>query len=401
MVVDAARWLAEDLLADALPGRWSHVAGVADTACRLAGLLEPDSAEVVTAAAWLHDIGYARDLVITGFHPIDGAAYLARGGMPFPSTVIGLVAHHSGAAFEAAERGVENLLNLYPAPDAVELAILSCADLCTGPDGGPVDPADRIAEVLTRYPPDNPVHRAIARSAPLLLAQARLVLAAAEAMRGRWRRVALPDCVERRGTAAPVMRAAAARRRPLELVADPAGPQWEAVWSREYHRLAATSTGADVDASCGVKIILTGPPDRWDPADADAFAEDLRAAAAAAAGEELCWAQYRAVASDIDTGLTDGGTDRPTMGPPGESACPTRLSTTFYFDDILRFQVDMAFEGRSVHVQQRIVRTLNDVTDWTDLTHLMVEGATEHQFCGTGEQTGPAVRDGDGGVGEP
>ena len=35
----------------------------------------------LVAAAWLHDIGYAPELVETGFHPLDGARYLRREGL--------------------------------------------------------------------------------------------------------------------------------------------------------------------------------------------------------------------------------------------------------------------------------------------------------------------------------
>ena len=37
-------------------------------------------AEVLTQAAVLHDVGYAPDVAITGFHPLDGARHLSRSG---------------------------------------------------------------------------------------------------------------------------------------------------------------------------------------------------------------------------------------------------------------------------------------------------------------------------------
>ena len=40
--------------------------------------------------------------------------------------------------------------------------------MTTGPAGQPVDLEERIAEILERYPPDDPVHRAVSRSHPLL-----------------------------------------------------------------------------------------------------------------------------------------------------------------------------------------------------------------------------------------
>ncbi|WP_396897276.1 HD domain-containing protein [Mycolicibacterium fortuitum] len=170
---------AVELLSPELPRRLLHTKGVAETAERLARVLVPRPVNDIITAAWLHDIGYAPGLVDTGFHPVDGARYARAAG--FSENVVSLIAHHTGALIEADERGLSDRLGEYPVPpDAVELAILSCADLCTGPDGTPVDPGERIAEVLQRYPATDPVHRALARSGPALVDQARLVLAAAE-----------------------------------------------------------------------------------------------------------------------------------------------------------------------------------------------------------------------------
>ena len=40
------------------------------------------SGDVLVAAPWLHDIGYAVEVTDTGFHPLDGACYLASPGAP-------------------------------------------------------------------------------------------------------------------------------------------------------------------------------------------------------------------------------------------------------------------------------------------------------------------------------
>ena len=72
---DWAEATARKLLAKPLPRRWAHTQGVAATARSLAPVLGPD-ADLVTAAAWLHDIGYAPDVAATGFHPLDGARHL-------------------------------------------------------------------------------------------------------------------------------------------------------------------------------------------------------------------------------------------------------------------------------------------------------------------------------------
>jgi len=56
--------------------RWAHVAGVASAASVDGEALRIDEAELLVAAAWLHDIGYSADLLDTGFHPLDGVRYL-------------------------------------------------------------------------------------------------------------------------------------------------------------------------------------------------------------------------------------------------------------------------------------------------------------------------------------
>ena len=64
-----------------------------------------DRAHLVEAAAWLHDIGYAEPLVVTGFHSLDGARYLRDADFS-DRTVWTLVAHHTCALVEAEEQGI-------------------------------------------------------------------------------------------------------------------------------------------------------------------------------------------------------------------------------------------------------------------------------------------------------
>jgi putative nucleotidyltransferase with HDIG domain len=100
--VDEAARLAETKLAEPLPRRWRHVRSVARRARWLAKQLA--LAEELEVAAWLHDIGYAPDLVVSGFHPLDGARFLRRTGLD--ERVVSLVAHHSYARIEAEVRGL-------------------------------------------------------------------------------------------------------------------------------------------------------------------------------------------------------------------------------------------------------------------------------------------------------
>jgi len=116
----------------------------------------------------VHDIGYAPDLVDTGFHPIDGANYLAKVGMP--ERLVNLVAHHSCALLEADLRGLTG--HLEPFADEggpIRDALWHC-DQTTGPGGERVSARERHAEIKQRYGPGHLVTEFIERGAPALLA---------------------------------------------------------------------------------------------------------------------------------------------------------------------------------------------------------------------------------------
>ena len=148
--------------------RWDHVQTVGQLADALAaaGRISAD----VASAAWLHDVGYAEELSTTGLHSLDGAAFLASEGAP--AGVVSLVAHHTGADFEAEERGLRAELAAILAAEPADLDVLILLDLLTAPDGSLTDPETRVAEILSRYPRSSPVHRAVSRSRAELLASA-------------------------------------------------------------------------------------------------------------------------------------------------------------------------------------------------------------------------------------
>ena len=128
--------------------RWRHTAAVAARAAEIAGPLGLDE-DLLVAAAWLHDIGYAPETVVTGFHPLDGARYLT--GRRWPALIAGLVAQHSGARFVAAARGLDALLAAYPDDGGPLSDALTYADQTVGPCGDPVTVVQRRAEMLRRH----------------------------------------------------------------------------------------------------------------------------------------------------------------------------------------------------------------------------------------------------------
>src|SRR5712691_7688295 len=139
-----AEHLGQALLQEPLPRRWAHVKGVAARARSLAAVLGAD-ADLLEAAAWLHDIGYALGLAVTDLHALDGARYL-RNAQHADAMLCRLVAHHSYAIIEAGERGLADLLNLEfePAPHGLSSALTYC-DMTTSPDGELVPVERRLA----------------------------------------------------------------------------------------------------------------------------------------------------------------------------------------------------------------------------------------------------------------
>jgi len=174
-----ARWLREtaeawalagSLLADELPRRWAHSQGVGDRAPEVGPVVTPTGADtaLLAEAAILHDIGYSQAATETGFHALDGARYLRSLGVD--DQVVNLVARHSCAAVEAHERGLDKALGEFPlGPSALTDGLIFC-DMTVSPDGLIVTVDDRIAEIRTRYGPDNVVGRFIARAEPELRA---------------------------------------------------------------------------------------------------------------------------------------------------------------------------------------------------------------------------------------
>jgi hypothetical protein len=163
-----AEGLARILLADSLPRRWAHVQGVAAQARTLKPSIGAH-ADLIEAAAWLHDIGYLPELAHTGLHGLDGARYL-RDVQHADPLLCRLVAHHSCAVIEAEERGLAHVLarEFTPPPQHLADALTFC-DMTTSPDGEHVQVQNRLAEIHDRYGTGHLVSRSIRRATPLIL----------------------------------------------------------------------------------------------------------------------------------------------------------------------------------------------------------------------------------------
>lgn len=179
--VERAQDLAATHMADPLPRRWAHVQAVASKAANLRLSMGGD-ADILIAAAWLHDIGYAPGIKTTGFHPLDGARYLQdRGEDP---RLCALVANHSGAMREAELRGLADDLGDFPDERSLARDALWYCDMTTSPDGHPVTFDERLAEICRRYGMDHTVPRAITAASPEIRAAIDRVVARANAPAG-------------------------------------------------------------------------------------------------------------------------------------------------------------------------------------------------------------------------
>lgn len=158
-----------DLLEVLTADRRAHSRAVGRKVAGVAQLAPAPVRADLIAAATLHDIGYGHPA--TGFHPLDGARYLA--GLGFPATVCHLVAHHTASVLEAGERGIDHAVYDEFHLDAdlrIAHSLLWWADLTTGPTGQTVTVENRLDEIRARYGPHNVVTRFADRARPVLLA---------------------------------------------------------------------------------------------------------------------------------------------------------------------------------------------------------------------------------------
>ncbi len=160
-----ARNVAASLLAP-LGQRWAHTLGVVERARAFALVLPSTELEMLVAAAYVHDVGYAPALARTGFHPLDGAQFLRALGRERLACV---VARHSGARCEAEERGLLEALEEFPEERSILADTLTYCDLRTDASGAPTSASERLRDIVDRYGTHHPVGRAIERCRDELL----------------------------------------------------------------------------------------------------------------------------------------------------------------------------------------------------------------------------------------
>lgn len=150
-----------------LKARWRHTLRVVERARLFRDVLDREELDVLLAASYLHDVGYAPELAESGFHPLDGARFVREAGHERRA---GLVAHHSASDAEAEERGFADELVEFPAEDSLIGPALTYCDLTTGPNGEEVGVLARLVELGDRLGEDDPTVRAVGRDGTRLAA---------------------------------------------------------------------------------------------------------------------------------------------------------------------------------------------------------------------------------------
>ncbi|MBI9112028.1 HAD-IIB family hydrolase [Maridesulfovibrio ferrireducens] len=148
--------LTEDLVGSFFPAnstRFAHMKQAARTAERIArqtGLNKKQADKLITAALF-HDIGYSEKLGQTGFHPLDGAAFLAHVGAQ--EEVIEAVLWHSSTQRDIYfYPEIENIYKNFPDPSENNHTLkgVSYCDFRTSPVGQSFSFGQRISEFKKR-----------------------------------------------------------------------------------------------------------------------------------------------------------------------------------------------------------------------------------------------------------
>jgi len=136
---------------ETMPALFPHLATVSLRAAALGSLaaLDADDVSCLAVAGLLHDIGRVPGHDQNGFHPVDGAAYAAAHGAERAAE---LIAHHTGARYEARLLGIKIP---WPWRPSMVHDALMLADLSTGQDGRVLSLTARREDIERRYAADS------------------------------------------------------------------------------------------------------------------------------------------------------------------------------------------------------------------------------------------------------
>lgn len=167
---DLAAWAVElgrSHISEELPARWAHDEGVIAKAREVAHLVGAD-ADLLVAAAAVHDIGHAAAGRNTGFQPLDSARLLQRLGAP--KRLVDLVACNACGWIEAELRGLgDDYAELSDEGGPTRDALWWCC-LTTSASGGPTTLDGRAAGWASAYADDPIIAQWFARAEPELRA---------------------------------------------------------------------------------------------------------------------------------------------------------------------------------------------------------------------------------------
>ena len=172
-VVDAAGDIAHYLMAGN-PERLRHTEAVVEKAFLLTSAVADDEAPLLVGRHGYTTSANAEELRRSGFNTLDGGLYLRDQG--WAPVMCSLVAHHSGARYVAAIRGVNDELAVFSYQDDPLADALTVADQTAGPNGTAMTVNERMTDMLDRHGPNSPNAKAHPHRGPYLLSAAARVV---------------------------------------------------------------------------------------------------------------------------------------------------------------------------------------------------------------------------------
>ena len=155
--IEGAKKLLEHML-NSDENRYKHTLCVVKRVEEVIANYDIPESDALVMAAYLHDIGYNENIVISSFHPFDGGRYLLDGGWDL--SIVKLVMYHTYAYQEIKKSRRLDLVSYYgkfmlTKEDKMRLDVLTYADLHSSHDGVACGLAERLAGVRERYGSDS------------------------------------------------------------------------------------------------------------------------------------------------------------------------------------------------------------------------------------------------------